>query len=207
MELQEIEAMLQVASRKDKHSDARTDEAAIMITRLMTPLGPMLAGASNQGVCLLEFMDRKMLETQLRRIGRYFQAQLKTGASRYFHLLDIQLQEYFSGTRQTFSIPLDTPGTEFQTSAWAALQTIPYGETRSYEDQALAIGRPTAIRAVARANGDNRISIVIPCHRVIGKDGSLTGYGGKIWRKQRLLQLESTDHMQGNLFPPERVGQ
>jgi AraC family transcriptional regulator of adaptative response/methylated-DNA-[protein]-cysteine methyltransferase len=87
-------------------------------------------------------------------------------------------------------VPLVTAGTPFQERVWSALQAIPYGETRSYRDQADAIGRPEAVRAVARANGDNRISILIPCHRVIGKDGQLVGYGGGLWRKRHLLELE-----------------
>ena len=200
MEVQQIEELLAAVNQEVKHPGAATNEGTVLMTRLMTPLGPMLAGASDAGICLLEFMDRRMLATQLRRIRQRFRAQLKTGSSGYLDLLYVQLKEYFSGALKTFTVPMDTPGTEFQTRAWAALQTIPYGETRCYEDQAFAVGRPTAVRAVARANGDNRISIVIPCHRVIGKDGSLTGYGGGIWRKQRLLQLESVSHRQGSLF-------
>jgi AraC family transcriptional regulator of adaptative response/methylated-DNA-[protein]-cysteine methyltransferase len=200
VKLQQIDELLAAVNHGVKHPGAATDEGAVMMTRLMTPLGPMLAGASGAGICLLEFMDRRMLEAQLRRIRQRFRAQLKIGSSEHFDLLDVQLQEYFSAARKTFTVPMDTPGTEFQTRAWTALQTIPYGETRSYEEQAFAVGRPTAVRAVARANGDNRISIVIPCHRVIGKDGSLTGYGGKLWRKQWLLQLESVSHRQGSLF-------
>lgn len=194
MESQQVEELLAAANREVGHPGAATDEGTVFVTHLMTPLGPMLAGASSTGICLLEFMDRRMLKTQLRRIRQRFHSQLKTGCSEYFGLLDMQLQEYFSGARKAFTVPVDTPGTEFQTRAWTALQSIPYGETRSYEDQALVVGRPTAVRAVARANGDNRISIIIPCHRVIGKDGNLTGYGGKIWRKRRLLQLESASH-------------
>lgn len=161
----------------------------------------MLAAATTTGICLLEFMDRRMLETQLGRIRKRFGAELSVGTSDHFRVLDVQLQEYFSGERTSFSVPLDVRGTAFQTTAWTALQAIPHGETRCYEDQAIAVGRPTAVRAVARANGDNPISIVIPCHRVIGKDGSLTGYGGKLWRKQRLLELEAGEsgRAQGSL--------
>jgi AraC family transcriptional regulator of adaptative response/methylated-DNA-[protein]-cysteine methyltransferase len=206
VEVRQIEELLEAVNQEVRHPGTAMDEGTVMITRLMTPLGLMLAGASSAGICLLEFMDRGMLETELRRIRQRFRAQLKTGSSEYFDLLDVQLQEYFSGARKTFTVPMDTPGTEFQTRAWAALQTIPYGETRSYEEQAFAVGRPTAVRAVARANGDNRISIVIPCHRVIGKDGSLTGYGGGVWRKQWLLQLESAGHGQGSLFQSPAPG-
>jgi AraC family transcriptional regulator of adaptative response/methylated-DNA-[protein]-cysteine methyltransferase len=162
----------------------------VTVTRLLTPLGPMVAGATAEGVCLLEFADRRMLETQLARIRRALHAQTLPGTSPHVALLERQLAEYFAGTRQAFTVPLVTAGTPFQERVWQALREIPCGETRSYQDQANAIGRPTAVRAVARANGDNRISILIPCHRVIGKDGELVGYGGGLWRKHRLLELE-----------------
>jgi AraC family transcriptional regulator, regulatory protein of adaptative response / methylated-DNA-[protein]-cysteine methyltransferase len=116
--------------------------------------------------------------------------------------LKLQLDEYFRGARTDFDVPLDARGTPFQQQVWSALRTIPCGATRSYADVARTIGRPTAVRAVAAANGDNRISILIPCHRVIGSDGKLVGYGGGLWRKQRLLALETRDA----LSEPERVG-
>ena len=162
----------------------------ITITRILSPLGPFLAGATEEGVCLLEFTDRRMLETQIKRLKKRLNSELLPGKSKFFEPLSRQLQEYFEGKRKEFSIPLVTPGTDFQKTVWRELQTIPYGKTRSYEAQANAIGNPKAVRAVARANGDNRIAILIPCHRVIGKDGSMTGYGGKIWRKEYLLELE-----------------
>ena len=162
----------------------------IHITRILSPLGPFLAGATEEGICLLEFTDRRMLETQIKRLKKRLNSELLPGKSKFFEPLSQQLQEYFEGKRKDFSIPLITPGTNFQKAVWQELQTIPYGKTRSYEEQAQAINNPKAIRAVARANGDNRIAILIPCHRVIGKDGSMTGYGGKIWRKEYLLELE-----------------
>jgi AraC family transcriptional regulator of adaptative response/methylated-DNA-[protein]-cysteine methyltransferase len=112
------------------------------------------------------------------------------GTSPHFDRLTSELDEYFEGKRKTFTVPLDTAGTTFQQRVWQMLTTIPYGQTRSYGEQARLIGMPTAVRAVARANGDNRISILIPCHRVVGADGKLTGYGGGLWRKQWLLELE-----------------
>ena len=102
-----------------------------------------------------------------------------------------ELDAYFDGRLREFKTRLDVTGTPFQESVWNALREIPYGTTASYEDVARVIGRPEAVRAVARANGDNRIAIIVPCHRVIGKDGSLTGYGGGLWRKRRLLDVES----------------
>ncbi len=101
-----------------------------------------------------------------------------------------ELERYFAGELTTFETPLEVPGTEFQQAVWSALRDVPYGETISYGEQARRIGRPEAVRAVARANGDNRIAIIVPCHRVIGADGRLTGYGGGLWRKRRLLELE-----------------
>jgi AraC family transcriptional regulator of adaptative response/methylated-DNA-[protein]-cysteine methyltransferase len=163
----------------------------VQITRITSPLGPLLAGASDSGLCLLEFVDRPMLETQLRRIRRGLQAEVLAGQHELFGPLQRQLEEYFAGKRQFFDLPLDTPGSAFQQRVWQELRRIPYGATRSYQEQAQALGQPQAIRAVARANGDNRIAILIPCHRVIGKDGKLVGYGGGLWRKRFLLDLEA----------------
>jgi len=162
----------------------------ITVTRILTPLGPMLAGATDAGVCLLEFIDTKMLETQISRLKRRLRAEFVPGSNRHFKALHQQLQEYFAGKRKEFSLPLVMQGTPFQQDVWKALQAIPYGETRSYQEQAGLLGKPRAVRAVAQANGDNRISIIIPCHRVIGKDGKLVGYGGGLWRKRFLLDLE-----------------
>ena len=162
----------------------------ITTTRILTPLGPMLAGASEDGICLLEFVDRRMLETQLKRLNRLLKAEIVPGFSKHFDALNAQLEEYFSGKRRDFDIPLVLAGTPFQQKVWAGLQLIPYGSTRSYKEQAEIIAQPSAVRAVARANGDNRIAIIIPCHRVIGADGKLVGYGGGLWRKQYLLNHE-----------------
>lgn len=173
------------SNSKDKH--------IINITRLETPLGTMFACAVEQGICLLEFTDRKMLETELKALAKQLNANIIQGANPHFDILKTQLDEYFEGKRKVFTVPLFTPGTPFQQSIWRVLRSIPYGETRSYKEQADAINLPNAIRAVANANGMNRISILIPCHRVIGADGSLTGYGGGIWRKKWLLDLEQTN--------------
>lgn len=167
-------------------------EAMVMITRILTPLGPMLAAANEEGICLLEFIDRRMLETQLQRLRRLLRAELIAGAHRHFQMLEVQIKEYFDGVRKEFTVPLVMKGTPFQQQVWAALQRIPYGETRSYKQQAESIGQPSATRAVARANGDNRIAIIIPCHRVIGASGELVGYGGGLWRKKYLLDLEAS---------------
>jgi len=163
----------------------------VTVSRLTTPLGPMIAAATERGVCLLEFADRRMLETQIRRLRRLIAgAAFTPGRSEHLDLLDRELQRYFAGELQRFTVPTDVPGTEFQRSVWDRLIEIPYGELSTYEAIARGIGRPTAMRAVGRANGDNRLAIMIPCHRVVRSDGSLCGYGGGVWRKQRLLDLE-----------------
>ncbi len=172
-------------------SPSQSDQRQIInVTRIPTPLGPMMAGATGDGICLLEFTDRRMLETQIRKLKKNLRAEFVPGLNDHLHTLTRQLEEYFTGQRHHFDVPLISPGTAFQQKVWNQLREIPPGVTRSYAEQAQACGQPQAVRAVARANGDNRIAILIPCHRVIGSDGSLTGYGGGIWRKKWLLEHE-----------------
>ena len=151
-----------------------------MITniKIETPLGEMVAGATDEGVCLLEFTDRRMLPTEYKDLTRLLKTTIEDGENQHLKTLKKQLKEYFDGKRKEFTVPLVTPGTEFQQAVWKELQNIPFGTTRSYHEQAIALNKPDSVRAVANANGMNRISIVIPCHRVIGSDGRLTGYGG-----------------------------
>lgn len=156
---------------------------------LESPLGPLVVGATDAGICLLEFSDRRMLEAQLESVRRRLGPVLP-GDHPLLDQLKRELAEYFTSTRREFTVPLVYPGTPFQTKVWDALRQIPYGETRSYEQLAWAVGSPGAQRAVGHANGLNRIAIVIPCHRVVNKDGKLGGYGGGLWRKQLLLDLE-----------------
>lgn len=169
--------------------EART-RRVIDLCRLETPLGTMFACATAEGICLLEFSDRKMLETEFKDLARLLNATILQGDNPHFHTLKQQLAEYFEGGRTEFSVPLVTPGSDFQRQVWDSLRAIPYGSIRSYIEQARSIRKPEAVRAVARANGMNRISILVPCHRIIGADGSLTGYGGGLWRKRWLLELE-----------------
>ncbi len=162
----------------------------LLISRIKTPFGDLLAGATNKGICLLEFTDTNRIEMQISRLKKVYKNTIINGTSSYFEILNTQLQDYFSGKLKIFDVPLDIHGTNFQKQVWDALQTIPYGETRSYQEQAIAINKPKTVRAVANANRNNKISIIIPCHRVIGKNGAMTGYGGGIWRKEYLLKLE-----------------
>lgn len=165
-------------------------EKIIDLKRIETMLGTMVACADEHGICLLEFSDRKALPTELKTISKHFNANIVQGESPHFIILEKELSEYFNGKRTEFTVPLSPVGTDFQQQVWTVLQQIPYGGTRSYQEQADILGNPKSVRAVANANGLNKISILIPCHRVIGSNGQLTGYGGGIWRKQKLLELE-----------------
>lgn len=162
----------------------------INLTRIETDLGTMVACATDKGICLLEFSDRKMLETEFKQLMKALKAPIVQGENQFFKPLKIQLDSYFKGMLKEFDIPLDLVGTDFQKQVWNVLLQIPYGITSSYAEQADRLGKPSAVRAVANANGMNKISIIVPCHRVIGSDGSLTGYGGGLWRKKKLLDLE-----------------
>jgi len=156
-----------------------------------TPIGEMIAGATDTHLVLLEFARRRTLDAQLERLTRMTGFMLERGESRIVRDLGRELGEYFGGERKEFSIPIDARGTPFQMRVWTALRQIPTGTTTSYGRLAMSLGQASATRAVARANGDNPIAILIPCHRVIGPDGSLTGYGGGLWRKKKLLEIEA----------------
>ena len=170
------------------------------IVHIETPLRPMVAGASEKGVCLLEFDDNRRLRREMNDLKKKLAAEVVDGSTPHLDHLREELNAYFAGRLQTFTVPLHTPGTEFQQAVWKVLQEIPFGQTRSYKQQAIALGNPKAVRAVAAANGQNRVSIVIPCHRVIGADGSLTGYGGGLDRKAWLLGHEGVRSTQIGLF-------
>ena len=177
-----------VINDKELFTDGNT---IIYFEILDTPLGKMLAAATDGGLCLLEFIDRRAFVTELKDLKRLLRATIEPGTNQHLLEVEKQLNEYFEGNRKKFELPLITPGTEFQNTVWRKLLDIPYGETRSYKQQSIAIGNIGAIRAVGTANGANRISIIVPCHRVIGEDGSLTGYGGGLKRKRWLLDFES----------------
>lgn len=168
-----------------------TDNSIILINRLTTPLGPMFICSTEKGICLVEFVDRKMLETEFKDLQKLLKANIITGDNHHIKQAKIELAEYFAGQRKVFDFALHTPGTDFQNKVWTALNTIPYGKTSTYQALAENIDQPSAVRAVARANGYNRLAIVVPCHRIIGKDGKLRGYGGGIERKRWLIEHES----------------
>ncbi len=170
---------------------AAADATIVTVTRIPTPLGPLVAGVTGGAIVLLEYADRRMLPTQFKQLTTALNCVFVPGEDLLLTELATQLSAYFEGERAEFDLPLSTSGTDFQERVWAALREIPWGVTQSYADIARTIGQPTAVRAVARANGDNRIAILIPCHRVIGSDGKLTGYGGGLWRKKRLLEIEA----------------
>lgn len=162
----------------------------IIYRNLTSPIGDMIAGASKEGLCFLEWHDRGGVDRIKERVQKRYKMSLDKGDSDYLDRLETELSEYFNGDRKFFSIPLDIQGTTFEKLDWEQLLNIPYGETRSYGDIAKALGKPKAPRAVGRANGANYISIVIPCHRVIEANGNLRGYGGGLHRKKFLLELE-----------------
>ncbi|MCR4459428.1 bifunctional transcriptional activator/DNA repair enzyme AdaA [Pseudescherichia sp. L3] len=164
----------------------------ILIHRFTTPLGPMFVCATDRGICLLEFVDRRALETEFSDLQRLFNANIIAGENSHTRQAEKEIGEYFAGQRQHFSVALDTPGSEFQRSVWQGLQRVSYGETTHYQAVAVDIGNPMATRAVASACGANRVAIIIPCHRVIGKDASMTGYGGGVARKIWLINHEKS---------------
>jgi len=170
---------------------SRLDDVVIVrMDRVPSRLGPMLAAVSQGTLHLLEFTDRTRLERQLARLRGRMPAVLVPGADPLIERARDQVTEYLEGARTSFDLPHAGVGTPFQREVWVRLEEIPYGETRSYAEVARAVGRPGAIRAVGAANGANPLAVIVPCHRVVASDGSLSGYAGGVWRKRRLLDLE-----------------
>ncbi|HTL68560.1 MAG TPA: trifunctional transcriptional activator/DNA repair protein Ada/methylated-DNA--[protein]-cysteine S-methyltransferase [Lacunisphaera sp.] len=165
-------------------------EACLLAQRIETPLGTMLALADDHGLRLLEFTDRRGLERELQVLRRRLKCAIVPGTNPILEQTSRQLARYFAGKSLTFDLPLAPVGSAFQRKVWAELGRIAPGRTRSYADMAVRLGVPRAPRAIGRANGSNMLALVIPCHRVIRADGSLCGYAGGLWRKQRLLEHE-----------------
>lgn len=157
-----------------------------------SPVDPLLLAADERGLHLIEFHAPRHPMSQL--------ADWKEGDNPVLQSARMQLHDYFDGTRQEFDLPLAPHGTEFQVTVWNALAGIPYGQTISYAQLAQRVGRPSAMRAVGAANGRNPLPIVLPCHRVIGANGSLTGFGGGLPTKQFLLELEGAIAPARDLF-------
>ncbi len=166
------------------------DGSTVTLRTIETPIGPMLAGATGQAIVICDFAGRPMIGAQLAAVRRRI-GPTRSGPSRLLDRLAAQLSEYFAGTRRDFDLPLDTPGSTFQERVWAELRRIPYGETISYRQLAERVGAEPAYRAVGRANGSNRVAVIVPCHRVIAAGGGLGGYGGGLPAKRHLLDLES----------------
>jgi AraC family transcriptional regulator of adaptative response/methylated-DNA-[protein]-cysteine methyltransferase len=178
-------------------SPSRAGSASLVtLTRYLSPLGPMIVGATDAALCLLEFADRRMLDTQLQRLASRLRCAFVPGSNQVVSNIVDELDRYFRGELRSFETPIAAPGTGFQEAVWTGLLDIPYGDTTSYGELARELGRPNAVRAVAGAVGDNRIAVVVPCHRVVGSDGRLTGYGGGLWRKQKLLEHERHHRME-----------
>lgn len=155
-----------------------------------TPLGPMIGISNDAGICAIEFADKKNLNAEFKNLEKQFTALISTQINNHLEQLQEQLQEYFVGSRKQFDLPLQFAGTALQQKSWRILQTIAYGTTYSYKQQAFKAGNIKAVRAVASANAHNRFAIIVPCHRVIGSNGKLRGYAGSLWRKQWLLDWE-----------------
>lgn len=164
--------------------------AALYVARIATPLGTLVAAATDDAVCFVEFADRRGLAAQVRALRAHFELPIVPGGNARLAQLRRELGEYFAGTRRRFDVPLAAPGTPFQRRVWDELCAIPYGATKSYAELARRVGSPSAVRAVGRANGMNRLAIVLPCHRVVGADGALVGYAGGTRRKRWLLEHE-----------------
>ncbi|NIZ60335.1 bifunctional transcriptional activator/DNA repair enzyme protein Ada [Sedimentitalea sp. CY04] len=167
-------------------------DALLMADWIETPLGSMIAVSCRHALHLLEFIDRKALPRELAKLQKSTNGGIGFGRPDPTVQVAEELGRFFAGDNAQFSTPLAMNGTEFEQQVWTALREIPAGETRSYSQLAQDIGRPSAVRAVARANGTNQLALIVPCHRVIAADGSLTGYGGGLWRKQRLIEIEQS---------------
>lgn len=166
--------------------------------KINTPIGEVIAITSENGICLIDFIDKCNLEKELKtiEISTVYSTILEDENNQILNLLESELAAYFRQELTCFSIPIDMIGTDFQKEVWKQLLKIPYGKTISYQQQANYINRSSAVRAVANANSKNKISIIVPCHRVIGSDGKLTGYAGGIDRKRYLLNLEEKENEQ-----------
>ncbi len=170
-----------------------------------TVFGELVLGSYDGTLCLCDWKHRRAREAVDARVRNGLAASFVEGISPVVEAAIEQLTAYFAGERKAFALPLRLVGTPFQQQVWEALGTIPYGRTATYSELTISLAEPTAIRAVAAANGANALSIVVPCHRIIGADGSLVGYAGGLVAKRQLLELEGAviPSAQVELFGPE----
>ncbi|MDA3958507.1 methylated-DNA--[protein]-cysteine S-methyltransferase [Oceanispirochaeta sp.] len=180
------------------------EKKRIQVKKFKTPVGDLLIGSLENKICLCDWQYRKMRQSIDQRIQSGLNGEYEDGNSDVIEETMKQLEEYFSKNRQIFDIPLLQIGSEFQKRVWAELLKIPYGETSTYKKQSESLGNSRAIRAVASANGANAISIIIPCHRIIGSKGDLVGYAGGLGAKEKLLALESEGILQLKLFSDDK---
>jgi len=177
------------------------DAIAVTVRQIDTPIGPMTIGATDASVVMCDFTERRMMPAQLASVRRRIGPTVP-GSSPLLDRLEDQLQAYFAGARREFDLPIEMPGSAFQERVWSELRRIPYGETIAYRDLAARVGAPKAPRAVGRANGSNRLAIIVPCHRVIATGGGLGGYGGGLPAKRQLLDLEAAARTTPALVTP-----
>lgn len=181
------EALRRATGKSPRKASAKR---AFQVAQVSSPLGPILVAGDDAAVHLVEFWDRRMLEVQFAVLEKRWDAEFFPGETSPIRQMREELNAYFSGDLRTFTTPMLHAGSVHQEQVWQALMDVPYGETWSYGKLAERVGRPTAVRSVARAVGENRMAIMLPCHRIIGADGRLTGYAGGLWRKQFLLSHE-----------------
>ena len=183
------------AEKKKAEKEEKNNMETIKITRYQSPVGEMLVGSYGDKLCICDWAVEKRRGTIDRRIQRHLNAKYEEGTSDIIERAIGELEEYFAGHRKIFDIPVVFTGSEFQCTVWEELMKIPYGTTISYGELARRIHNPKAVRAVASANATNPISIFVPCHRVIGSNHKLTGYGGGLDAKKGLLELECSKTM------------
>lgn len=176
------------------------DQHTLLARWIDTPIGAMLAIGDQYGLHLLEFFDRTALPTEIARLQTRY-GPIPFGTCPVLEAVDAEVTDWFRDARSLFTVPVVQRGTAFEQAVWAELRQIPPGEVRTYGGLAQRIGRPQAVRAVGRANGANQVAVIVPCHRVIGADGALTGYGGKLWRKQWLLEHERRSAHRAEVLP------
>ena len=186
--IQEISDKIKASNLEQNNT--YSDSTNFTLAEITTPLGTMIAGATKNGLCLLEFQIEERLEKQIIKLAKSLNSFPEVGMSSSLELTAHQLTEYFKGKRKKFDIPLVIQASIFQDKVWKELTKIPYGKTMTYKELSERVSSSKAVRAVARANGENMISILIPCHRIIGSNGKLIGYSGGIEKKRYLLNME-----------------